>query len=91
MEPTNQKAKRNKRKSNTMKYFYDPPDEWTMYSAYTYRCNHPMYDACTLYSKDGKGVAVVQQRWSKKTKMTWWSQIDPWLVDDISTKPDWKD
>jgi hypothetical protein len=30
-----------------------------------------------------KGLAVVQQRFNKRNKTTWWSYIDPWLVNDI--------
>lgn len=28
-------------------------------------------------------MAVIQQRYDEKTKHTWWSEIDPWLVNDI--------
>ena len=27
------------------------------------------------------GLAVIQQRYDNKT--TWWTEIDPWLTDDI--------
>ena len=28
-------------------------------------------------------MAVVQQRFNSRLKVTWWGPIDPWLVDDI--------
>lgn len=49
----------------------------------TYNCDHPIYSSCTLFSEGDKGIAVIQQRYDKKTKKTWWSEIDPWLTDDI--------
>lgn len=49
-----------------------------------YNCKgHKLYDYCTLYRKGDKGLAVIQQRFDPKTKRTWWSEIDPWLVDPI--------
>ena len=30
-----------------------------------------------------KGLAVIQQRFDKNTKKTWWTEIDPWLVNDL--------
>jgi hypothetical protein len=49
----------------------------------TYNCDHPIYSSCTLFSEGDKGIAVIQQRYDKKTKKTWWGEIDPWLTDDI--------
>ena len=60
-----------------------------MYSAFIHECDHPMYQKCTLYLKNGKGVAVVQKRFNSKTKTFWWGPIDPWLVDDISAQEAW--
>ena len=48
-----------------------------------YPCNHLLYNSCTLYLKDGKGIAVIQQRFNRFTKHTYWTEIDPWLVDEI--------
>lgn len=48
-----------------------------------YRCDHPLYNECTLYERNGQGLAVIQQRFNPKLKMTWWGPVDPWLADDI--------
>lgn len=56
-----------------------------------YYCKHALYNRCTLYKIDNKGLSVIQQRFDKKTKYTWWSEIDPWLVDDIYLHKDFKE
>ena len=66
-----------------MKYYYEKPNEWTG-AGIVYRCNHPMYNSCTLFKMEGKGLAVIQERWHEKTKARWWAAIDPWLAGDIS-------
>lgn len=48
-----------------------------------YKCNHPLYNACTLYSLGPIGLAVVQQRFDPKSKMYRWTAIDADLADDI--------
>jgi hypothetical protein len=30
-----------------------------------------------------KGLAVIQQRFDEETKSTWWTDIDPWLTDEL--------
>lgn len=57
----------------------------------TYTCNHPVYDKCTLFTMNNKGLAVIQQRYDPKTKHTWWADIDPWLTDDIYLHPKFKE
>ena len=42
----------------------------------TYICDHPVYNRCTLYQIDKKGLAVIQQRYDSETKKTWWSEIN---------------
>ena len=32
---------------------------------------------------DNNGLVVIQQRYNSETKSTYWTEIDPWLVDDI--------
>lgn len=59
------------------------PQEWTNYYGSVYRCNHPVYLVCTLYSENGKGLAVIQQRFNEKSRATFWGPIDPWLTDKI--------
>lgn len=64
-----------------MRYHYEKPDLYRAVYGRTYICNHPVYDKCTLYSIGDEGLAVIQQRYNPLTKRTWWSEIDPWLVD----------
>ena len=59
------------------------PQEWTNYYGSVYRCNHPVYRVCTLYKERSKGLCVIQQRYNKESKATYWSAIDPWLTDKI--------
>ena len=66
-----------------MRYHYEkPPIYLSMYGT-TYKCDHPIYDQCTLFQIGNKGLAVIQQRFDPQTKRTWWSEIDPWLTDDL--------
>ena len=66
-----------------MRYYYEKPDKFASIFGDTYKCNHPVYDECTLFTIGDKGLAVIQQRFDKETKSTWWGEIDPWLTDDI--------
>ena len=50
----------------------------------TYRCNHPVYDTCTLYFHKEKGLAVIQQRFNRKLKATFWTAIDRELAKEIA-------
>ena len=56
----------------------------------TYICEHPVYDRCTLFEIEGKGLAIIQQRFDEETKSTSWSELDPWLTDDIYLHPKFK-
>jgi hypothetical protein len=56
-----------------------------------YICDHPVYDTCTLFKIDNRGLAVIQQRYDEKTKSTWWSEIDPWLANDLYLHPKFLD
>jgi hypothetical protein len=49
----------------------------------TYICNHPVYNECTLFKINDKGLAVIQQRYDEETKSTYWTAIDPWLIDEL--------
>lgn len=51
----------------------------------------PVYDSCTLYLIDGKGLAVIQQRHDPSSKITWWGDIDPWLTDSLYLHPGFKE
>lgn len=73
-----------------MRYHYEKPDIYLGKYGQKYVCNHPVYNACTLYLIGSKGLAVIQQR-IDESKKTWWSEIDPWLVDDLYLHPRFKE
>ena len=66
-----------------MRYHYEKPVMYGCMYGETYICDHPVYDRCTLYRIGSKGLAVVQQRYDSSAKSTTWSNIDPWLTDEI--------
>ena len=70
-----------------MRYHYQKPHIYLSKYGKTYTCNHPIYNKCTLYKIGEIGLAVIQQRFDVLTKRTWWSEIDPWLIDDIYLHP----
>ena len=51
--------------------------------AILYKCDHYLYDACTLFTDGEKAIAVIQQRFNDKSKTYWWSSVDPELISDI--------
>lgn len=57
----------------------------------TYTCNHPVYNTCTLFKIGNKGLAVIQQRFDKNNKYTYWTEIDSWLTDGIYLHPRFKE
>ena len=66
-----------------MRYHYEKPAIYLSKYGETYECDHPVYDRCTLYQINNKGLAVIQQRFDANEKRTWWSEIDPWLTDAL--------
>lgn len=66
-----------------MRYHTEKPESYASRYGFTYICNHPVYDRCTLYLIETKGLAVIQQHYDPITKRTWWSEIDSWLTDLI--------
>lgn len=74
-----------------MRYHYEQKDLYLNMFGETYKCDHPVYSRCTLYRVEGRGLAVIQQRYDQETKHTFWTEIDPWLVDDIYLKPGFMD
>lgn len=66
-----------------MRYFYEKPEICLSMYGETYCCDHPVYSTCTLFKIGDKGLAVIQQRYDSQTKRTWWSELDPWLTDNI--------
>lgn len=66
-----------------MRYHYKKPNIYVSMYGKIYRCNHPVYSECTLFTINDNGLAVIQQRYDADTKRTWWGSLDPWLPDDI--------
>jgi hypothetical protein len=74
-----------------MRYHYKkPPIYLSMYGS-TYVCDHPVYNRCTLFQINNKGLAVIQQRFDPDTKTTQWSELDGWLTDDLYLHPKFKE
>lgn len=73
-----------------MRYHYNKPNIFTSMYGEVYICNHPVYNRCTLFEVNGRGMAVIQQRFDSSSKTTSWSELDPWLTDDIYLHPHFK-
>lgn len=73
-----------------MRYHHEKPTIYSSIYGETYVCNHPVYDRCTLYVINKKGLAVIQQRFDKELKSTYWTEIDPWLTDSLYLHPGFK-
>lgn len=74
-----------------MRYHYEKPAIYLSTYGTTYMCNHPVYNRCTLYQIEDKGLSVIQQRFNSDTKTTWWSEVDPWLTDALYLHPKFKE
>lgn len=74
-----------------MRYHYDKPKHYFSMYGKTHICDHPTYDRCTLFEIGDKGLAIIQQRFESETKSTYWSEVDPWLTDDIYLHPQFKE
>lgn len=66
-----------------MRYFYEPPKRYTTIYGQTYICNHPVYNRATLFLINNKGLCIIQQRYLVKSKKTYWTELDPWLNDEL--------
>lgn len=73
-----------------MRYHHETPKNYSTFYGRTYICNHPVYSRCTLFEIKNRGLAIIQQRFNLVTKSTHWSEIDPWLVDELYLHPDFK-
>lgn len=73
-----------------MRYHFEKPAIYLSMYGTTYECNHPVYDRCTLFRIEDKGLAVIQQRFDEETKSTRWTEIDPWLTDSLYVHPKFK-
>lgn len=74
-----------------MRYHYDKPTRYSTIFGESYICDHPVYDRCTLFKINAKGLAVIQQRYNQDNKTTYWGEIDPWLVDTLYLHPKFKE
>ena len=72
-----------------MKTFYKPIEIGDKQAkGKVYHCDAPVYNSCTLYLlPDGRGLGVIQQRFNKSLKTTWWGAIDTAINVDISQNP----
>ena len=66
-----------------MRYHYDEPTIKTSMYGVTYKCDHPVYFYCTLFKIGEKGLAVIQQKYDKTTKHTFWGPIIDYMADKI--------
>jgi hypothetical protein len=66
-----------------MRYHYEKPKVYLSMYGSLYICEHPLYNSCTLFRIDNKGLAVIQQRFNSEEKRTWWTEVDSWLTDAI--------
>lgn len=66
-----------------MRYYYERPKNSLPVYGEIYSCDHPLYNKCTLYLKNNRGLAVIQQRFDPISKHTWWGPVDYWLANDI--------
>lgn len=67
-----------------MRYYMEKPKGAKRHSVYFQRCDHPMYNSCCVYEVgEGKGIAVVQQRFSPKLKVLWYGAPDSWIMDEV--------
>lgn len=74
-----------------MRYHFEEPFSYAVTYGRDYFCDHPVYNACTIFEIGDKGLAVVQQRFDRLTKKTWWSGIDPFLNNALYLHPDFKE
>lgn len=66
-----------------MRYHYEKPVMYSTLYGSVYACNHPVYNKCTLFKINSKGLAIIQQRYNPDGKFTYWGEIDPWLADEL--------
>lgn len=79
------KSKRSHADSSSfvLRYHYEKPAIYLSKFGDVYECEHPVYNVCTLFKMDSRGLAVIQQRYDSASKTFWWGPIDPWLTDDL--------
>ena len=72
-----------------MRYHHEMKSPYVCMYGELYLCNHPLYDRCTLYKSQDKGLAVIQQY--HKNKLTYWDAIDKRLVDQLYLQSGFQD
>lgn len=77
--------------SDIMRHHYDRPSIYLSMYGETYICDHPVYNHCTLFIIGERGLAVIQQRFNPNDKSTYWTEIDPWLCDELYLHPRFKE
>lgn len=66
-----------------MRYHYEKPEMFVPIYGEVYICDHPVYDRCTLFKIKDRGLAVIQQRFDEQSKATYWTEVDPWIANDL--------
>lgn len=72
-----------------MRYYSSCPERYTTMYGVRYSCDHPVYNRGTLFEIGDKGLVVIQQRC--KNKVTFWTEIDPWLCDQLYLHPKFRE
>lgn len=74
-----------------MRYHYEKPTIHASMYGKLYLCDHPVCSRCTLFKIDKNGLVIIRQRFEEETKSTSWTELDPWLTDDIYLHPKFKE
>lgn len=46
--------------------------------------DHPVYTNATFFNaSDDRGMCVIQQKFNRSSKSTYWTNVDPWLANAI--------
>lgn len=56
-----------------MRYHYEKPTIYLSLYGTTYTCNHPVYDKCTLFQIDNKGLAIIQHDLTVTIRQIMWA------------------
>ena len=73
-----------------MRYHFSEDCERPATYGELYFSDDPIYSRGTLFKIGKKGLVVIQQRYDPETKHTWWSEIDPWLCNELYLHPRFK-
>lgn len=73
-----------------LRYHCEKPDNYIQVFGEDYKCDHPIYNECTLFKIADKGIAVIQQYFNYESKSTSWGKIEPWIANEIYVNPNFK-